>query len=546
MRYAQGKCASCAASYNLQNGRCQPAANFTNFVSEACQVCAPNYYISKVFKCTPFEVGCTSYVGGQCTNCASPFEISSDGACFIDGCETADSTGCLKCQSVYQPDGKVCRLPNCEQAKRGVCLRCAKGYVVKSGFCSKMDPNCQQYTKEGVCASCIDGFHLDSQGKCKENALGCIYTGSDCTSCKSPFTLANGECTIVGCEEYTPEGCKRCSNSLYLAGGICKQRKPGCQYDIAGKCTGCSSKFTYQDGQCTIEGCSQYSLDACTSCDQPYKLVGGSCSIPNCVEVTGGKCSKCSAGYQTVASGACTRFIDNCADYDGDYCQTCKGGFYLAATKNQCLPTTPGCIYREGACAACLEGYLLDGGLCYKIDPNCIAQAKDRRCTACRDTFYIDTAGICQQGDPQCEEFTTAGDGKCKRCRNNYYVNELGGCSQKLPGCEYKNGKWASCRAPFTTKESGICQIVGCLNYSSEGCVSCAPAYTLTDFLCRAKTDGSCLEYDAVGLCTKCERGYTLLDGHCEVRDEKCKKLSAEGKCLECVAGYFLTNLGTC
>lgn len=545
LSHADGKCVGCQPNYHLSKGQCYAAANCTNYVSDACRVCAPSFYLSKSLKCAPFDVGCTAYQEGVCTSCSSPFEISSDGTCIIDGCATADNTGCLKCQPAYEQKGSVCKLPNCEVARRGVCQRCSGGYIPRSGLCSKMDPNCAQYTSDGTCGSCIGGYHLDAQSKCKLNLAGCQYTGGDCSSCISPFKYADGACTIVGCEEYAADGCRRCGDTLYLSGGICKLKQPGCQYDPAGNCRSCLDAFSFKDGQCSIEGCSTYALIACTACDAPYKLVKGQCFIPNCAQTAGGKCSRCNEGYQATASGACQRFIVNCNDYDGDSCQTCKGGFYLAAGKDRCLPAEPGCVYGNGFCVSCLDGYLFDGGVCIKQDPNCLAQARDRKCTKCKDTFYIDTTGICQQGDLQCDEFATSGDGKCKSCKTNYYVNELSGCSQKLPGCEYRNGKWASCVSPFVAKDS-TCQITGCLNYSSQGCLNCQPTYSLVNFSCRAKNDGSCLDFDTNGLCTRCERGYTLMEGHCEVTDSKCVRKSEGGKCLECNAGYFLTDQGTC
>lgn len=252
LRHANGKCASCQPNFNLRKGLCVPSVNYTNFVAEACLVCAPSFYINKASKCSPFDIGCTTYVNGQCTNCVSPFEITSDGSCIIDGCDTVDSKGCVKCQGAYQPDGKICKLPNCEKAHRGVCESCIQGYIVKSGLCSQMDPNCIKYTKDGLCVACIDGYHPDSQGKCRQNVVGCVYTGSDCTSCTSPFTFADGICAIVGCEEYAVSGCLKCTSDMYLVGGICKQKDPGCQYDSSGKCQSCSDKFTYNNGQCVI------------------------------------------------------------------------------------------------------------------------------------------------------------------------------------------------------------------------------------------------------------------------------------------------------
>jgi hypothetical protein len=113
LSYRNNTCVSCIAGYHLKGGQCIEAKNCTNYIGEVCRSCAPQFYLNKSLKCSPYDNGCVEYASGQCTICSSPFEITSDGLCVIDGCLTNDNTGCLTCAPAYHISGKICQLPNC-------------------------------------------------------------------------------------------------------------------------------------------------------------------------------------------------------------------------------------------------------------------------------------------------------------------------------------------------------------------------------------------------------------------------------------------------
>jgi hypothetical protein len=410
-----------------------------------------------------------------------------------------------------------------------------------------------QYSDNGACYKCADNFHADAQGKCKPNQIGCVYAGSDCTSCVSPFTFANGGCNIANCKDYCKAGCANCSDGFFVSQGVCNQKQPGCLYNN-GSCTSCSAKFTFSNGQCLIEGCSQYATDCCSACSQPYNLANGICVIPYCSSTSNGQCSICNDGYNLTNTGNCQRYIQNCTNYDGNNCQTCQGGYYLSADKQQCLQVASGCIYRDGLCTDCSDGYAFDTGVCYPVDKNCINQTKDRKCSVCRDTFYIDNTGICKQGDLQCQLFNL--DGTCNTCKDSYYINEIGGCSQMLPGCNYTNGKCASCYAPFVIKNQ-TCQILGCNKYCNQGCLQCDTTYTLTNFTCEIN-NATCSQGTACNVPTNIKNCQTYTNGVCVACVDKfflwtsiCFPFAVgclryDGKsCIACTTNYKLSQ-GIC
>lgn len=119
--------------------------------------------------------------------------------------------------------------------------------------------------------------------------------------------------------------------------------------------------FRLFNQECIIDGCTNYAIDGCIDCLQPFVKEQNYCVIPNCAVLAGTYCKECVAGYRPSKMGNCARYIENCIDYGGDVCQTCNSRYHLSPQRVKCIESTEGCVYNEGLCTTCSEGYLLDG-----------------------------------------------------------------------------------------------------------------------------------------------------------------------------------------
>jgi hypothetical protein len=187
---------------------------------EVCRTCAAQFFLGLDQKCNPYQSGCEQYANGICSSCRAPFELI-DNNCVIDGCSTANNEGCSVCNPPYILDtsSKFCRLKFCLKAKGGKCSSCQTGYTPNAnGVCVISDQNCLEVDTLGICTKCADGFHPETTG-CVANLVGCVYSGSVCSSCKSPFQLSNNKCEITGCLTYNAAGCTSCNTDLYYLNG---------------------------------------------------------------------------------------------------------------------------------------------------------------------------------------------------------------------------------------------------------------------------------------------------------------------------------------
>lgn len=190
--YRNGGCVGCDVGFRISQGQCIPVSE-NEF--EVCRLCAAQFFLGKDQQCTPYQVGCVEYNGGVCSRCSLPFELV-DGSCVIDGCTAANKDGCTNCVSPYilEQSSRVCKIRFCLRSRNGKCLSCQAGYTANAdGVCVISDVNCLDVNTLGVCTTCVNGYHVEPTG-CVKNLVGCVYTGSVCSSCVSPFKLSGNKC----------------------------------------------------------------------------------------------------------------------------------------------------------------------------------------------------------------------------------------------------------------------------------------------------------------------------------------------------------------
>lgn len=118
----------------------------------------------------------------------------------------------------------------------------------------------------------------------------------------------------------------------------------------------------------------------------------------------------------------------------GNLCTQCRTGFYFNGI-NACVPAPDNCnqVAQNGACTKCIEGYILQNGICYKFDPNCIAyNATTFVCRACNEGFYLNYQFSCQPIPTNC--IAANPFGVCLTCRSNYSLSS-GQCFPIIPQC---------------------------------------------------------------------------------------------------------------
>ena len=197
--------------------------------------------------------------------------------------------------------------------------------------------NCATLASFNLCASCMDGYYLDSTTKvctlfpepiipnCNIYAYDDIFRWKyKCVSCKDNFFLKDKKtCSAVtidaNCDAYdttaNTTSCIRCKQAKLLTNGSCTTDRT--------IVTNCNTYMT--------------SVNKCSICNDTYTLntEGNACKkvTPNCKTpvafdantVENVKCSKCADEYYLVsADGTCLKGAKKCKEYASETtCSSC-------------------------------------------------------------------------------------------------------------------------------------------------------------------------------------------------------------------------------
>lgn len=223
------------------------------------------------------------------------------------------------------------RVASCIYDPNGICASCVAGYHVFGESCEKDIEGCSDYLSATACRVCRDGFYLTSSGTCKIKVFGCNYNNGVCNDCYPPFTYDGGACVIEGCDStgLTSSGCQKCF-SPYILTSTKTCSIPFCLKTSNRKCIQCSDNYYLRrDGTCVIKtpNCLTYDdlSGTCTQCldSSFYLTVDSTCaaSLPGCI-YTNGQCSSCKAPFVTDLNNKCKIF--GCAAFDFSGCTQCK------------------------------------------------------------------------------------------------------------------------------------------------------------------------------------------------------------------------------
>jgi len=242
----------------------------------------------------------------KCLNCSNRYYVGTTGKCF--------------------PVNPLCQ----NYSVNGACTSCYQGYILDIGLCgiaASSDPYCSNTTSDGTCLSCYSGFFLKAVRGCVPINPLCKSSDSQtglCLSCFQGYQLSNGSCSIFlkdpNCQFYDSNNvCANCSINYYLdqTTGKCKQVSSLCKsYNSTnGNCIDCYPGYTLSAGTCIIANsktsdinCQKSTNGVCTQCYGGFYLSNNFCKKINLIcqtfDKTNGNCTSCYQGY-TLSNGDC-------------------------------------------------------------------------------------------------------------------------------------------------------------------------------------------------------------------------------------------------
>jgi len=531
-------CNRCEKDYFLENGECK-------------FLCSKGNFINEFKKCEECQKGCASCIGkSQCKICQDGL-VLKNGLCS-DKCEVGftnlNNQGiCVKCD----PD-----CIECNNFNPNVCRRCFGNKVLFDGMCTdkcpvgyteeielfdnllqtsligntvkrhNIDFNLNNLNKENKKYAIINALNNNINKRlnkelekdtlnfkvdklnfkiCKKCPTGCENctgkTNNNCTLCKEPLGLKNGECTeicsndetsikieglCVECERLNEsfKNCKRCKASFTNSNKkIGKNSKIKAQilnllipkeqkinenhlsirtnsnnlnlikdiFEIS--CKECLDKFSLNiiNNDCvsecpekTFKTKSKTGISICDNCPQDCKT---------CENAT--KCIQCENGLKLDSNGLCSPLL-TCSGENMFYssinkkCQTCELENCL-----QCDGT------KDGICKICKNDFIMDlkNNICvqsknYNTCPaKCIDCDNKESCKKCEDGFLLEE-GNCVE---RCSDNYIEKNFKCIRCeQSNCKIcnkNNLNECEICKNNYKLKNGECVThCKNGFFEK----------------------------------------------------------------------------------------------
>ena len=243
-------CLECSQNYFLSNSTCiqvDPLCKSFNNVSGACTSCYIGYKLSDG-KCSPSPVDSTTtncnqfdFVKGVCVKCNDGSYFDANGVCVSyndDNCKVVatDRKTCQECYNGYTFDATLAKCVvnqlNCATWKNGLCATCPQGFYLSSDFsCIVVDLLCKTFNPTTQkCALCYPGYGIDTDSTCKQVSQ----------------LSANLQKYYLNCAQYNQlNKCSSCYNGYYLTsdsnGTFCLKVSDSCRtYNSStGKCTTC-------------------------------------------------------------------------------------------------------------------------------------------------------------------------------------------------------------------------------------------------------------------------------------------------------------------
>ncbi|XP_076007225.1 extracellular matrix organizing protein FRAS1 [Genypterus blacodes] len=383
-------------------------------------------------------------------------------------------SSCWRCTGASADNCTSCSIPASMHESR--CIpTCPQGFHIQDNHCQACHPSCQTCSgpsqadctscplqatpHNGYCrTSCQEGQFLNAvTGRCLKCSAECqrctadLQTGigSICLWCKEPRTLLLGDHCVSqcprghyswhgaclrchssceACMEAGPLACTSCpAHSALMPSGLCAPRCPRGYHDSGHRiCQECDSQCL----TCDTAG-------VCTSCRDPAKvLLFGECQYDSCAHQY----------YLNTTTRACRE-----CDWS---CNACKGPL-----RTDCLQCMEGYILQNGVCTqGCSPGSYQDGDRCLGCDEHCLECQGPGHCRRCQPpyaslqghcvlecgrNFFLDTTSQdCKACSSDC--VLCDGIGSCRACQDKTYLIE-GYCAPDCGQGYYADQKTRIC-----------------------------------------------------------------------------------------------------
>ncbi|XP_037832589.1 extracellular matrix protein FRAS1 isoform X2 [Kryptolebias marmoratus] len=469
------KCMSCPAGTALHHGKCItqcPAQHYLDSHSRcrACHSSCASCWGPSVSQCTSCPGGLLLHQG-QCVEACEEGLYAQDNTCHnchpsCRSCVGPLASDCLRC---LKPEEVL--LPQTAHVQHGVCAAgcAAHSFLDDTQTCRECHPSCLHCSGPSAenCTSCSSLSNLDEdrcvptcpqgffardnqcQG-CHPSCQSCSGSSqADCTSCPPPASFQDGHCR-TSCREgrflsaVTGEclkcssDCQRCTADLqtgigsvclwctspgtWLLGDHCVPRCPPGHYGQHGACIKCHP---------SCESCSGAGPLSCTSCLANSVLQSSGLCAPRCpvgyYDDGHRICQGCDSQCRTCDSaGVCTSCRDPTKVLLFGECRydSCAHQYYLNGTIRTCRECDWSCNACRGPlrtdCLQCMEGYVLQDGVCM---PGCSAGSYQEgdRCLAC-DEHCLTCQGPGRCLD--CQPPRAVLQGQCVlECGRNYFLD---------------------------------------------------------------------------------------------------------------------------
>ncbi|ELP83940.1 protein serine/threonine kinase, putative [Entamoeba invadens IP1] len=536
------QCTSCLNKYFLANNSCIKCNK--NCVSGCddgvtkCKTCSIGYYVLNgvCVSCTTIQncdtKGCDTGDTPYCNICANGF-VATKGICVCPEGHYINSQNV--CRLCYE-DENNCKTCGIQSNNTMKCTQCYSPFVLtSSGHCQNCqsyeffnkttlkcafnDENCKSNIKEDVCIGCSDMAFL-SENKCLTPSGECsLVSLSNCEMCNNGVTVGTlCSKTVESCKYYkeTKDNikCLQCNDSAF--------------FDIkTTKCNILVNNVTYRNNHMYKCGVNEYKNeeDSCLSCGEfnskkcyhmsnktiqilscqegyIYDYNNNICEAPvNCKLKAGNDCLSCTEFNMNMTTNKChlCELVDHCIIYKNDCtCYNCSSGYLL--DKNQCISIEKlHCeISNEFNCVKCVNGYI-------RNTLNDINNLNEENTAYCQQ----------QKNNIKYSKYDLKGEINIFECIKNYFLfNQT--CEEQLAQ-----------NSVLKTNENLECRI-----QSSKGCISCQEGY-FNDHNSCFKCENNCQTCSNKTHCLTCDRSNNML----LTSEHTCEESTLSLKCLQPMAG---------
>ena len=306
------ECLECNNDHYLANKACQPRSSITNCIEYVIDANACARFLGD----NDYAVDYSTFDQELVDNPPKDHVGSDSSKLGIEGCiEYYNETTCKYCDKSKYLYDNLCltvetQVPDCEIYSRdGICLRCAEGFLLLQNKClTKYAQNCDKFLTNTNCAQCTPEFPIRlPSGSCSKNQSVpyCdIFSHRDsCHYCEPSYQNDRGKCVTTNtfpanCERIgTNDTCQKCNDGYYVdtTGRNCKQNpnydKNCKRFDTITRCVTCKFNHYFLNNACypckTDERaclfCNPYKPEECALCKPGHYMD----NTFNCIRQTG-------------------------------------------------------------------------------------------------------------------------------------------------------------------------------------------------------------------------------------------------------------------